>query len=359
MVGDVLNHVVFRNRIVDYLVCLLFILVGILAISIFRRIVLSRLRAWASRTRTTLDDFAVDVFRKSLVPLGYYGAFYLSVRTLTLSQFLDRAIEVAGIFLLTVVAIQFGVSLCRYGIDRYLASKEKDPARERALAGFSALVKVVVWGLGSVFLLDNLGFKISTVIAGLGIGGIAVALAAQSLLGDLFSYFTILFDKPFEIGDFIMVGEHSGVVEHLGVKTVRIASVNGGQIIVSNKDLTDSRVRNYKRMEKRRVVFKLGVTYQTDDKALKEIPGILTAIIEGTGGASLERVHFASYGDFSIVFEVAYFVEGNDYIRFMDVQQEINYRIYEEFARRRIEFAYPTQTVYLARAPVGDATGAS
>ncbi len=350
MVGDVLNHVVLRNRVIDYLVCLLFILVGILAIGIFRRIVLSRLKTWASRTRTTLDDFAVDVFRKSLVPLAYYGIFYLWVRTLTLSPFLDWAIEVAGIFLLTVVAIQFTVSLSRYGIEHYLASKEKDPARERALAGFFALVKVVVWGLGSMFLLDNLGFKISTVIAGLGIGGIAVALAAQSLLGDLFSYFTILFDKPFEIGDFIVVGEHSGVVEHLGVKTVRIASVNGEQIIVSNKDLTDSRVRNYKRMDKRRAVFKLGVTYQTDEKALKEIPGIVRAVVEGTAGASLERVHFASYGDFSIVFEVAYFVDGNDYVRYMDVQQEINYRIYEEFARRRIEFAYPTQTLYLSKA---------
>lgn len=350
MVGDVLNHVVFRNRIVDYLVCVLFVLVGILAISIFKRVGLSRLKVWASRTRTTLDDFAVDVFRKSLVPLAYYGIFYLSLRTLTLSAFLNRAIEVAGIFLLTAVAIQFTVSLSRYGIDQYLSSREKDAARERALAGFFSLVKVLIWGLGSVFLLDNLGFRISTVIAGLGIGGIAVALAAQSLLGDLFSYFTILFDKPFEIGDFIVVGEHSGVVEHLGMKTVRIGSVNGEQIIVSNKDLTDSRVRNYKRMEKRRAVLKLGVTYRTDETTLKEIPGIVKGIVEGTPGASLERVHFASYGDFSIVFEAVYHVEGNDYIRYMDVQQEINYRIYGEFARRRIEFAYPTQTVYLNKA---------
>lgn len=350
MVADALNYVVFRNRLIDYLVCVLFMLVGVLAISIFKRIVLSRLRVWASRTRTTLDSFVVDVFRKSLIPLAYYGAFYLSARALTLSPFFNRAIEVAGIFLLTVVAIQFTVSLSRYGIDHYLASKEKDTARERALAGFSALIKVVIWGLGSIFLLDNLGFRISTVIAGLGIGGIAVALAAQSLLGDLFSYFTILFDKPFEIGDFIVAGEHSGVVEHLGMKTVRIASVNGEQIIVSNKDLTDSRVRNYKRMEKRRVVLKLGVTYRTEDKTLKEIPGIVKGIVEGTPGASLERVHFASYGDFSLVFEVVFYVDGNDYIRYMDVQQEINYRIYEEFARRRIEFAYPTQTVYLTRA---------
>ncbi len=352
MFGDALNYVVFRNRIIDYLVCVLFILVGILAIAIFRRIVLSRLKEWASRTRTTLDDFAVDVFRKSLVPLAYYGVVFLSVRTLTLSAFLARALEVAGIFLLTVVAIQFAVSLSRYGIDHYLASRERDAARERALAGFSALVKAVIWGLGFVFLLDNLGFKISTVIAGLGIGGIAVALAAQSLLGDVFSYFTILFDKPFEIGDFIVVGEHSGVVEHLGMKTVRILSVDGEQIVMSNKDLTDSRVRNYKRMAKRRVVLKLGVTYGADGNTLKEIPGIVRAIVEATAGATLERVHFAAYGDSSIVFETVYYVDvtGNDPVRFMDVQQEINFRIYEEFARRGIEFAYPTRTVYLAKA---------
>jgi len=204
-----------------------------------------------------------------------------------------------------------------------------------------------VWGLATVVLLDNLGFRINTVIAGLGIGGIAVALAAQNVLGDLFAYFTIIFDRPFEIGDFLIVGEYMGVVNHLGVKTTRIGSLGGEQIIMSNKDLTDSRVRNYKRMEKRRILFRLGVTYQTPYEKLKEIPGIIRGIIEGMEDSVFDRAHFSSYGDFSLVFEVVYYVMDRDYTKYMNIQEQINFRIHEEFEKRKIEFAYPTQTLYL------------
>ncbi|MBK5094968.1 MAG: mechanosensitive ion channel family protein, partial [Deltaproteobacteria bacterium] len=220
-------------------------------------------------------------------------------------------------------------------------------SRDRALHGFMTLIRVVVWGLATVFLLDNLGFRISTVIAGLGIGGIAVALAAQNILGDLFAYLSIMFDRPFEIGDFIIVGEYMGVVNHLGVKTTRIGSLGGEQIIMSNKDLTDSRVRNYKRMERRRVVFRLGVTYQTPFAKLQEIPEVIASVIRGVEDTIFDRAHFFSYGDFSLVFEVVYYVTSNDYTKYMNIQQEINLRIHEEFEKRKIEFAYPTQTLFL------------
>ncbi len=197
---------------------------------------------------------------------------------------------------------------------------------------------------------DNLGFKISTVGAGLGIGGIAVALAAQALLGDLFAYFTILFDRPFEIGDFILLGDHMGTIERLGIKTTRISSLSAEQIVISNKDLTDSRVRNYKRMEKRRVVFRIGGTYQTPAEALKAIPDVVADVFRGIEGASLDRVHFFSYGAFSLIYEIVYYVDGNDYTKYMDIQQAANLRIYEEFEKRKIEFAYPTQTLYVNKA---------
>jgi len=140
------------------------------------------------------------------------------------------------------------------------------------------------------------------------------------------------------------------VVNQLGVKTTRIGSLGGEQIIVSNKDLTDSRVRNYKRMEKRRVLFRLGVTYQTSYEMLKEIPGIIRGIIEGIEDTVFDRAHFSSYGDFSLVFEVVYYVVGNDYNKYMNIQQEINLGIHEEFEKREIEFAYPTQTLFIEKA---------
>ena len=196
-------------------------------------------------------------------------------------------------------------------------------------------------------MLDNLGFNISTLIAGLGITGIAVALAAQALLGDLFSYFVIFFDKPFEIGDFVVFENNSGSIEKIGIKTTRVRSLSGEQLIVSNSKLTNSLVHNYKRMEKRRVVFNIGVTYQTTAEQLKAIPEIVKNIIAKNEYAQFDRGHFQSFGDSSLKFEFVYFILTADYTIYMDVQQNINLEIYEEFGKRGIEFAYPTQTVFL------------
>jgi small-conductance mechanosensitive channel len=211
------------------------------------------------------------------------------------------------------------------------------------------VIRVVFWTVAVLVILDNFGVKISTLIAGLGIGGVAIALATQAILKDLFSYFIIFFDRPFEIGDFIIVGDFMGVVEHIGIKTTRLSSLGGEQLVFSNTDLTDSRVRNYKRMAKRRVVFKLGVIYQTTSQQLKEIPSIIEGIIKSIDDAVFDRAHFLSFGDFSLDFEIVYYVIGNDYKKYMDIQQEINLTIKEELEKREIEFAYPTQTLFLEK----------
>lgn len=200
---------------------------------------------------------------------------------------------------------------------------------------------------GFLFLIDNLGYDITTLVAGLGIGGIAVALAAQTILGDLFSYLVIFFDKPFEIGDFIIIDDKMGTIEYIGIKTTRIRTLSGEQLICSNTDLTNSRVHNYKRMEKRRVVFSFGVIYQTAASQIKRIPGIVREIIESDAGNTFDRAHFSSYGDFSLNFEVVYYVMTPDYNIYMDRQQAINIAIFERFEQEKIEFAYPTQTVLL------------
>jgi len=351
MLHEFWNQEYFRNRVVDYLVSLIILVAGIVIITLFKRVVLRRLKRWTQTTTWNIDEFIIDIIQNMLVPLAYYGVFFLAVQNLTLPRFLEKAIGVAGMILVAFLAAQTLIAVARFGIRAYIETADKGSDRERALKGFMTLIRVVVWGLATVVLLDNLGFRINTVIAGLGIGGIAVALAAQNILGDLFAYFTIMFDRPFEIGDFIIVGEYMGVVNHLGVKTTRIGSLGGEQIVMSNKDLTDSRVRNYKRMERRRVLFRLGVTYQTPFGNLKEIPELIAGVIRGVEDTVFDRAHFFSYGDFSLVFEVVYYVMGNDYTRYMDIQQEINLGIHEEFEKRKIDFAYPTQTLYLSRAP--------
>jgi len=347
MFQEFLSREIFRNRVADYLIFLIVLVAGIVIITMFKRVVLGRLKRWAKTTTWNIDEFIIDIIRNMLVPIAYYGLFYLAVKNLAIPGFLERVIGVAGVVLVVFLSAQALIAVARFGIRTYIETAEKGSDRERALQGFMTLIRVVVWGLATVVLLDNLGFRINTVIAGLGIGGIAVALAAQNILGDLFAYFTIMFDRPFEIGDFLIVGDYMGVVNHLGVKTTRIGSLGGEQIIMSNKDLTDSRVRNYKRMEKRRVLFRLGVTYQTPYEKLKEIPGIIRGIIEGIEETTFDRAHFSSYGDFSLVFEVVYYVMDRDYTKYMNIQEQINFRIHEEFEKRKIEFAYPTQTLYL------------
>lgn len=347
MFQEILQQTFFHNRILDYIICLSIFLIGITIIKIFKGTLLNRLQAWASKTTTIIDDFLVDTVKNKLPPLLYFGVFYLSVQGLTLGPTLDKVIKIFGSILLTIIGVSFVLAIIIYSLEIYWVKKEKDVAKKQALKGILTVIKFVVWSLAAIILLDNLGIKISALVAGLGIGGIAIALAAQAILGDLFSYFSIFFDRPFEIGDFIITGDCLGTVEHIGIKTTRIRSLGGEQLIFPNTDLTNSRVRNYKRMSNRRVVFQLGVTYDTSLQHLKEIPVIIKDIIKAVNDTEFDRAHFLSYGDFSLVFEVVYYVIGREYNKYMDIQQEINFRIKEEFDKRGIEFAFPTQTLYL------------
>jgi small-conductance mechanosensitive channel len=347
MIEQIAGQMLLGNRIADYLIAVFLFLAGSGAINLFRRLLLKRLKKWAEKTATTLDDFLVELIQRIVLPLTYFGILYSSINTLNLHPLLKKGVDIVGMVILTIFAARLGTALISYGFDIYRTKRGKDLSLERSLNGILRVTKILIWGLAIVFLLDNLGFKISAVIAGLGIGGVAVALAAQAILGDLFSYFAIMFDRPFEVGDFVIIGEHMGTIEQIGIKTTRVRSLGGEQLVFSNTDLTSSRLRNYKRMGKRRIVFKLGVTYQTPLDKLKAIPGIIEKVIKNVKDTTFDRAHFFSYADFSLVFEVVYYVLSRDYNKYMDIQQEINFAIKEAFEKRDIEFAYPTQTLYL------------
>lgn len=349
MIEELMKRVIFHNTVSDYLVSLSILIAGLIMARVLERIIIKRLKAWTARTSTTLDDFFLQVSESKLMPVFYFGVVYLSINTLTMAPSLTRAFDVVIAVLLTFFSARFLVAVINYMIETVWLGKGGELTRKYSIKGLLPVINVMVWGIAITFLLDNLGFKISTVIAGLGIGGVAVALAAQTVLGDMFSYFAILFDRPFKIGDFIIVGDYMGAIEHVGIKTTRIRSLGGEQVVFSNSDLINSRVRNYKKMNQRRVVFSLGVTYQTSLQDLQEIPGIITRIIKNIDLTTFDRAHFFSYGDFSLIFEVVYYVLSSDYNKYMDIQQKINFRIREEFDQRGVEFAYPTQTLYIAK----------
>jgi len=343
----ILEREYFGNTVLSYLICIGVIFISVIVIRIFKAFFLKRLKKWAENTHTSVDDFLILSIEKFLLPLLYFLAVFFGLNFLKFDAPARRILDAIIVIIITFFAIRFIAAIIKYFINLYWKRKSESEEADASIKGISTFVSLIVWGLGLVFLLDNLGFKVSAVIAGLGIGGIAVALAAQAVLGDLFSYFVIFFDRPFQIGDFITVDTKSGVVEKIGIKTTRISSISGEQIVFSNSDLTSSRLHNFKRMLKRRVLFKIGVVYDTSFDQLKEIPQLLKNIIEENEEVTFDRAHFQSYGDFSLNFEVVYYVIGSDYIKFMDIQQNINLRIFEEFAKRKIEFAYPTQTLFL------------
>ena len=351
MINDFFQQTYFQNRVIDYIIAIAIFILLVISIKIIKSILLKLLKTRAKKTTTKIDDKFVKAFEQKIKPfinLIYFGAFYISIKQLTIDSQIERFFNIFIIILLTFFGIRFLLSITIYGLETYWVKKEKDQAKKQALKGIITVIKIIVWGIFLIILLDNLGIKISALVAGLGIGGIAIALAAQSVLGDLFSYFIIFFDRPFEIGDFIIIGDFLGTVEDIGIKTTRLRSLGGEELIFSNQDLTNSRVRNYKRMNRRRIVFKFGVIYQTTLTQLKKIPQIVEEIITQIPETTFDRAHFASYADFSLNFEVAYYINNSDYKKYMDIQQEINFQLKESFEKQKIEFAYPTQTVFLS-----------
>lgn len=344
---EIFDYSILGNTVYSYLSSLATFFGGMAVIYAFKRYILIRLKKWAESTDTSIDDVLVGAIGKALVPASYLGVFYLVLHTLVLSPAFEHGLSIAAIVLVTILVVRAVISAVNFGLQSYL--RDVSDSGEKQLRGIRGLLNLVIWVIALVFLLDNLGVKISAVVAGLGIGGVAVALAAQAVLGDLFSYFVIFFDKPFEIGDFIVVGDKMGAVEYIGIKTTRIRALGGEQLVFSNKDLTNSCVHNFKKMERRRVVFKLGVTYQTLAEKLKAIPGMVKQIIDVQEDATYDRGHFASYGDSSLDFEFVYYVVGADYNKYMDIQQAINLSIFETFEREKIEFAYPSQTLFVNR----------
>lgn len=302
----------------------------------------------AAETETEVDDFLLEVIRRTKVFLLFFVAVYLGSRAIEVPKqiaswiiTLARLAVVAQIGFWLATAIDF--ALRRYYRDR----TESDPAAVTTIRAFRFAALIAVWSLAFVAALKVIGADVTGLITGLGIGGVAIALATQNILGDLFASLSIVLDKPFVVGDFIRTGDDLGTVEKIGLKTTRLRSLTGEQLVFSNSDLLQSRIRNYKRMLERRIVFKIGVIYQTTAAQLEQIPVIVKEIIESAGDVRFDRGHFAAFGDSSYDFEFVYWMLAPDYNLYMDTQQKINLAIVRAFEAEGIEFAYPTRTLFI------------
>lgn len=350
--NDFLERTYYHNTIQDYLIAIGIIVVGLILVKLFKNVFLVRIRKLTAHTKTHVDDYIVTSITRFGVPILYILAVYIGLNYLTFTEKVQNVLHIALTVAITFFIIRFISSTILSLLETFIRRKAEDDKAEdriKQLGGIMLIINVVIWSMGLIFLFDNMGYDVTAVIAGLGVGGIAIALAAQNILGDLFNYFVIFFDRPFEIGDFIIVDDKLGTIENIGIKTTRVKSLSGEQLVFSNSDLTDSRIHNYKRMNTRRIVFGIGVTYETPYDKLKMIPGLLKKIVEEQPEmAKFDRAHFKSYGDSSLDFEVVYIVQSSDFNIYMDVQQEINFRIFEEFEKLELVIAYPTRTLWLA-----------
>ena len=348
---DFLGYVFFNNTLQDWLTAGS-ILVGVFVfLALFRRVIKARLVRMAKKSETELDDFMIPLLKQTrwftVLAVGIYlGSLVLSLPGIY-KEFLDKGVR---IFIIFQVGF-WGIGLIDFYINRGRKSKlEEDHAADATTLGALGLIgKIVLWVILALILLDNLGVEINSLVASLGIGGIAVALAVQNVLGELFASLTITLDKPFVIGDFVEVDNFEGDVENIGLKSTRIRSLSGEELIFSNNDLLSSRIRNYKRLEKRRISFSFGVVYGTPLEKLKEIPEIVEDIISPLEKVEFERVHLKSLGDFSLDFGVVYHVLDPAYVVYLDIQQKINFELYQRFEGEGIEFAYPTQTIIMEK----------
>lgn len=336
------NTIYFGNPVRDWLTALLLICGGIVLLRLVRTRVLIKVRQWTSRSNSTLDDFLLAAVERSVLPVLYILALYAGLSYLRLTAQADKLIQIFVLVVITFYVLRLITFIVEYLFFGLLKKHPENDIRNKQARGLILILNLALYILGCIFLLDNLGYNVTTVIAGLGISGIAIALAAQTILGDLFSYFVIFFDKPFEIGDFIVVDDKRGTIEYIGLKTTRLRALSGEQIIFSNTNLTNSRVHNHKRLERRRAAFNISVHVETSHEKLRMIPGLIKNIIEAQPDLVYDRGHFLSFGQNSFNFEFIYYVNNPDFNLYMDRQQTINLRVLEVFGHELIHIAPPS-----------------
>ena len=339
----------FNNSLLDWLVASAIATGALVVFLLARRAIRGYHRKLQTTPETELLEIPMQVLSRTALLFFVALALFLGVQWLTIGPGTTRIVGSALTIALFWQAGVWAVAATAAWLDR---KRKRSMATDRAAVGSLGIIgfilNVVIWALVLLLTLDNLGVDITALVAGLGIGGIAVALAVQNVLGDLFASLSITLDRPFVVGDFLAVGDFLGSVEYIGIKSTRLRSLSGEQIIMSNSDLLSSRVRNYGRMSERRVVFSTGVTYETPIDLVERIPGLIREIVESQPGTRFDRSHFAKHAAASLDFETVYFVLSADFNRYMDVQQAINIRLHREFARLGVEFAYPTQRLLIA-----------
>ena len=343
-----LEFTFLQNDVRHWLLAILVAALSFATLRLTLNLLRNSMKRLAEKTKTILDDLLIHVLGKTRLFFIVLVSLYIGARFLTLSPRVDHFLRAVTILTLIIQTAVWGHAAINFLVETFSRRrKDIDPATRTTISAMGFIGRLILWSLLLLLALDNLGFDVTALITGLGIGGIAVALAVQNILSDLFASLSIVLDKPFVIGDFIIIDGYMGVVEHIGLKTTRVRSISGEQLVFANSDLLNSRIRNYKRMYERRVVTTVGVTYETPIDKLEKIPAIIREILASIETVRLDRVHFKSLGDFALIYEIVYYVLSPDYKVYIEAEQKLNLELVRRFREEGIEFAYPTQTLFV------------
>ena len=343
-----MQRLLLGNSLMDWLVA------GIVAVAVWsllwilRRFVASRYEKYSAAAHGGPLRLIAYLIGNTTQLFFFAVALYAAQESLTLPDKFQRAL---GNAVLILILAQIGLWAGR-SLRFYLEIKERERGADRSFAGSLDIIKFIahmlIWSTLILVALSNLGVNITALLAGLGVGGVAVALALQNVLGDLFASLSIALDKPFVVGDNLTLDTFAGKVEHIGIKSTRLRSDSGEQIILSNADILKSRVRNFGRAQEQRAMATIRVTYATPPDKLRSIPKLLESVVREQANARFERCHLKTLGDSALHFELSYFVQQPSVNSLLDLQQAVNLRIIDEFRRLQVDFDYPTQRVILA-----------
>lgn len=348
VIDSLLARQLFGNSAERWLIALAIVVLVVFGLTLVKRQLLRRLQGLVSRTQNIVDDLLLDLVRHSRWPFFFVLAAYLGSLVLQLSPAWDTNLHRLYFIVFFIQIGLWGNHTIGFFIGHYLQrTREEDPARAAGIALLSFVARVAIWSIVVLVVLDNLGVEVGSAIAGLGIGGIAVGLALQSVLKDTFASVAIILDKPFEVGDFVIVDDLAGKIEHVGVKTTRIRSLGGEELVFGNDHLLSSRIRNYKTLRERRVLFSFGIAFETSNAKVRELSRIVREIVEGAGDTRFDRAYVKEFTDSGLLFEVAYYVLHADFATMMDVRQRINVDLHQRLAEEGIRFAYPARRVYV------------
>ncbi len=336
----------FGNTFLDYFYFIAIIIILSFSVFLFKYFLFRKISEKVKEQKTF--SLFLKIIDKIRSPFYVFISFYIALPTIEIPGFLDKFFWLILVFWCTYIAVISGYQVVDFFLEGYTEKKTKE-GKTMMIRGLGNIGKIFLWIIAGFILLSLFGVNITALVAGMGVGGIAIAFALQNILSDLFSSFSIYFDKPFVEGDLIAVGDKWGTVEKIGIKSTRVRALQGEEIVFSNKELTTVQVHNLKKLKRRRADFKIGIVYETSTKKMEKIPILIQKIFEKEELADLDRVHFSAFNDFSLDYTIVYYINSPEYKIFMDINERILLDIKRSFEKEKIDFAYPTKTIHLAK----------